>query len=389
MKRIPRGVRPPVRGRMLARWIGALPALLLLFVAASAVFNPKTTLAISDANPIVSSQGIGNGEEGTAVGEQPTATVEPQLPLSPPASLAPVAGSLMGTSVPPIIPTATIAVPTATAPAPPTATPIPPAATPIPPAAIPSGLTATPNMGAAGNAMPVDGVIRVPVLMYHYIRVNPNPKDSLGYGLSVTPTDFAVQINWLVANGYHAVFPSDLAAAMTRNAPLPTKPIVLTFDDGYRDFYDQAWPVLKTAGMKSASAVITTGADKADRGDQAYMSWWMIRELDASGMVEIASHTLTHGDLTKMSPAQRWAELTKSKDALEQQLGHAIRTFVYPSGRYDGATMADAKRAGYQIAFTTQSGKVRVPQDNGTMLQLVRVRVAGGTSLNGFARNLA
>lgn len=385
MQRILQGARPPVRGRVHVRWIGALPALLLLFFAASAVFNPKTTQATSDANPIVSSQGIGKGGEWTAVGEQPTATVEPQPPLSPPTS-APIAGRLMGTSAPPVIPTATIAMPTATiavstatAPAPPTVTPIPPTTTPIPPTAISSGPTAT----------PIDGVIRVPVLMYHYIRVNPNPRDSLGYGLSVTPTDFAAQINWLASNGYHAIFPSELTAAMTQKAPLPTKPIVLTFDDGYRDFYDQAWPVLKQAGMKSASAVITTGADKADRGDQSYMPWWMIRELDASGMVEIASHTLTHGDVTKMSAAQRWAELTTSKEALEQQLGHAILTFIYPSGRYDGASVADAKRAGYQIAFTTQLGKVRVPQDTGLLLQLSRVRVAGGTSLDGFVRNLA
>ncbi|MDQ6908861.1 MAG: polysaccharide deacetylase family protein, partial [Chloroflexota bacterium] len=208
------------------------------------------------------------------------------------------------------------------------------------------------------------------------------------YGLSVTPADFAAQMEWLVKNGYHAVFPSELTAAMTQSAPLPTKPIVLTFDDGYRDFYDQAWPVLKQYGLKSSSAVVTNFADKGDRGDLQYMNWNMIKELDQSGMVEIASHTQSHPDLTRMSTGQRWAELSQSKALIEQQLGHPCATFIYPSGRYDGATVADAKRAGYQIAFTTNDGKVRAPQDTGVILQLPRVRVAGGTTLAGFAKNL-
>jgi peptidoglycan/xylan/chitin deacetylase (PgdA/CDA1 family) len=106
-------------------------------------------------------------------------------------------------------------------------------------------------------------------------------------------------------------------------------------------------------------------------------------------MVEIASHTQSHPDLTRIPAAQRWAELSQSKDLIEQRLGHPCATFVYPSGRYDGATVADAKRAGYQIAFTTNNGKVRAPQDGGVILQLPRVRVAGGTTIAGFAKNLS
>ncbi|HEY7910121.1 MAG TPA: polysaccharide deacetylase family protein, partial [Thermomicrobiales bacterium] len=233
-----------------------------------------------------------------------------------------------------------------------------------------------------------DGVIRVPVLMYHYIRINPVASDRLGYNLSVTPADFAAQMQWLVTNGYHTVFPSELNAALTKGGSLPTKPIVLTFDDGYRDFYDQAWPVLKQYGLKASSAVITNFVDKGDRGDTMYMNWNMVKELDRSGMVEIASHTLSHPDLSRTAPAQRWLELSQSKQIIEQQIGHPCTAFVYPSGKYDGATVSDATRAGYQIAFTTNDGKVRVPQDSGAMLVLPRVRVAGGTTIAGFARNI-
>ncbi len=370
------GVRRPAEAWPHARWVSLVPALILIFFVASAAISPRTTQAVdAPADPITPPA------QPMPPSPSPDAARDAPDPITAtPAAF--IAGALTGTN--------DIAQPTATPlPAPTTTpTPIPPTATVVPPTPTPSGPTATPDQGAAGNAQPVDGTIRVPVLMYHYIRVNPVASDRLGYGLSVTPADFAAQMEWLVKNGYHAVFPSELSAAITQNAPLPTKPIVLTFDDGYRDFYDQAWPVLKRYGLKSSSAVITNFADKGDRGDQQYMNWAMIRELDHSGLVEIASHTQSHPDLTRISAAQRWTELAKSKDLIEQQVGHPCTAFVYPSGKYDGATVADAKRAGYQIAFTTNDGKVRAPQDGGVMLQLPRVRVAGGTTLTGFARNV-
>lgn len=368
--------RRPAKAWLHARWVSLVPALILIFFVASAAMSPRTTQAVDEpADPLT------------------PPTLPPSLSPSPdaarnatdPITVTPaafIAGGLTGmndgaqpsaTPLPVPTMTPTLSTPTATA---------------IPPTPTPSGPTPTPDQGAAGNAQPVDGTIRVPVLMYHYIRINPVASDRVGYGLSVTPADFATQMEWLVQNGYHTVFPSQLAAALTQGAPLPTKPIVLTFDDGYRDFYDQAWPVLKRYGLKSSNAVITNDVEKGDRGDQIYMNWAMIRELDRSGIVEIASHTQSHPDLTRIPAAQQWAELSQSKDLIEQHLGHPCAAFVYPSGRYDGATVADAKRAGYQIAFTTNNGKVRAPQDGGVILQLPRVRVAGGTTIAGFAKNL-
>ncbi len=371
--------RRPAKAWSHARWVSIVPALILIFFVASAAVSPRTTQAVDEpADPITapSLPPVTPFDAGVSDLSDPIATM--------PATFT-AGGLTSANSV--VQPTAT-SLPALTSTPMPTTIAAAAAATTAPPTATPSGPTPTPNQGAAGNAQPVDGTIRVPVLMYHYIRINPVASDRLGYGLSVTPTDFAAQMEWIVKNGYHAVFPSELTAAMTQSAPLPTKPIVLTFDDGYRDFYDQAWPVLKQYGLKSSSAVITNFADKGDRGDLQYMNWSMIKELDRSGMVEIASHTQSHPDLTRMSTGQRWAELSQSKDVIERQLGHPCTAFIYPSGRYDGATVADAKRAGYQIAFTTNDGKVRAPQDTGVILQLPRVRVAGGTTLAGFARNL-
>src|SRR5260221_3090993 len=78
---------------------------------------------------------------------------------------------------------------------------------------------------------------QVPVLMYHYIRVNPDPNDKVGFNLSVTPWDFSAQLDWLAQHGYHSITLDDLGANLFYHIKLPPKPVVLTFDDGYRDFY--------------------------------------------------------------------------------------------------------------------------------------------------------
>ena len=171
--------------------------------------------------------------------------------------------------------------------------------------------------------------------------------------------------------------------------PLPTKPIVLTFDDGYRDFYNEAWPVLQRYGLKASVAIITAYADKGDIGDEQYMNWDMIRTLDVSGMVEIASHTVFHADLIHATTAQRMTELSQSKKTLEAKLSHACQTFVYPSGLFNTAVVNDTDRAGYAIAFTTQSGKVRAPLDNGRMLTLPRLRVSGGETLATLTKEIS
>ncbi len=370
--------RRPAKAWLHARWVSIVPALILLFfVTGAAISSGPTPTVVESADPIMP----------PALLAPPLLSASATPDATSPVTAIPVAftdSGANGTKSQDVAQPTMMPLPVPVA----TASPTIAAATTVSPTATPSGPIPTPNQGVAGNAQPVDGTIRVPVLMYHYIRVNPVASDRLGYGLSVTPTDFEAQMGWLVKNGYHTVFPAELTAALIQHVPLPTKPIVLTFDDGYRDFYDQAWPVLKQYGLKSSSAVVTTFADKGDQGDLGFMNWNMITELDRSGMVEIASHTQSHPDLTKTSAGQRWAEISRSKEVIEQKLGHHCVAFVYPSGRYDGATVADTKRADYQIAFTTNGGKVRNPQDGSVILQLPRVRVAGGTTLAGFAENL-
>jgi hypothetical protein len=97
--------------------------------------------------------------------------------------------------------------------------------------------------------------ISVPILEYHYVRVNPDRRDRLGSQLSVTPADFAAQMDRLGAGGYHPVVMADLRAYFLAQEPLPARPLVLTFDDGYLDFFQVAFPILKKHGFKAVASV--------------------------------------------------------------------------------------------------------------------------------------
>ena len=221
--------------------------------------------------------------------------------------------------------------------------------------------------------------IRVPILMYHYIRVNPNPWDQLGYNLSVTPDDFRAQMDWLEANGFHTVDFNDLRAYYEGRAPLPAKPIVITLDDGYKDLYTTAYPILRSHGFKAVAYIVFgfLGAPNNVNVDQ-------VREMDLSG-IEIGSHTISHVDLTKTSASELRHQLFDARLGLEGLLGHPVVDFCYPAGRYDSRVVSAVADAGYQSATTTNPGTVHGLSDRFTW---TRIRVSGGEGLGQFVANL-
>jgi peptidoglycan/xylan/chitin deacetylase (PgdA/CDA1 family) len=222
--------------------------------------------------------------------------------------------------------------------------------------------------------------IRVPILEYHYIRVNLNPLDRLGFRLSVTPTDFQRQMSWLAVNDYHPVLLEDLRAYFLAGRPLPARSVVLTFDDGYADFFQTAVPILRGLGFKAVAYIVP-----GFFGRPGYVDQEQVRQLDASGMVEIASHTVNHLDLTKVDAGVLNIQLQASRASLEQLLGHPVLDFCYPSGRFDRRALAAVTAAGYQTATTEQSG---TEHDWAGRLTWSRVRVDGGENLRQFAQRL-
>jgi peptidoglycan/xylan/chitin deacetylase (PgdA/CDA1 family) len=238
-----------------------------------------------------------------------------------------------------------------------------------------STLAAPPDQVAPG---PVS--IRVPILTYHYIRVNRDPRDKLGFALSVTPADFAAQMDWLALNGYHPIATEDLYAYLNRSRGLPSKPVILTFDDGYADFYTTALPILRSHEFKATSYVVSGFV-----GLGGYMTADQIREADHSG-IEIGSHSVSHANLAGASAGNVRFQVSESKRHLEQLVGHPVTAFCYPSGKYSSSVANAVAAAGYHDSTTTAYGFWHSLSDR---YLWTRLRVHGGQGLGDFAHEVA
>jgi peptidoglycan/xylan/chitin deacetylase (PgdA/CDA1 family) len=220
--------------------------------------------------------------------------------------------------------------------------------------------------------------IRAPILMYHYISEPPPDADKIRLDLSVTPQNFQAQVDCLVEAGYHPVRMSDLTNYLLDGASLPSKPIVLTFDDGYSDNFVNAYPVLKARGLPGTFFVVT---DWIQSNRWGYMNWTQLSEMAKNGM-EIGSHSLNHPDLRGKPRAYQDKQLTDSKQAIESKLGISITAFSFPSGRFDANTLAALRTAGYRAAVTEVSSTL---QSSDRILELRRIRVRGSYSAASLA----
>ena len=221
---------------------------------------------------------------------------------------------------------------------------------------------------------------QVPILMYHYIRVNPDPNDLVGVNLSVDPAVFAEQMQFLVDHGFQTITFDDLVAALRYGVGLPPKPVILTFDDGYADFYTAAFPVLQRLGLKATSFVITSKVEAP-----GYLTWDAMRAMQATGLAQFESHTVDHIELGQMPLTGAQYQLVTSKTALESHLGAPVKFVSYPSGSYNAAVENLLAGDGYEAAVTTLAG---VWQRLGALDALPRVRIAGGQNLAAFAAQL-
>lgn len=229
--------------------------------------------------------------------------------------------------------------------------------------------TPQPSPSPTAQLSPLAAEQPVPILMYHYIRDHQDPEDKIGAGLSVSPTVFRQQLKQLKALGYTTVTFKDL------NKPLPPKPIILTFDDGYADAYTAALPIMQQEKATGAFYLVSEFLNK-DR----YITTNQAKTLAAAGM-EIGSHTLNHKDLAKMGESDQEKQLAESKAKLEEVLGQPVTAFCYPAGRYNETTVQLAKRVGYASATTTKPGIAKGQDFTERPFELVRIRVTNQTDL--------
>lgn len=223
--------------------------------------------------------------------------------------------------------------------------------------------------------------VHVPILMYHYVRVVDAGQDPLGYALSVTPSDLDAQMAYLEANGFHTIHPAQLVSAIKNKTALPSKSIILTFDDSYRDFYTAALPILQRHHFVASNYVIT---DYVLNANPAYMTPDMVKEIDRDGM-NVAAHTKGHPDLARLSVTDALEQIRGSKAALEALIGKPVLDFAYPYGSFNWTTVSLVARAGFTDASTTIYGTYH---SLANILTLTRVRISGGDSVATFANKV-
>lgn len=217
----------------------------------------------------------------------------------------------------------------------------------------------------------------VPVLMYHYIRVNPDPRDRVGFALSVTPAAFHAQMDYLARKHFHVIPLSQAVAAIRTHRPLPSRPVVITFDDGYADFFTTAVPEMRRYGFTATDYVVPNLLGRA-----SFMSWSQVVAADRLGFT-IGAHTMNHVALTHRSRSWAEWEMSESKHQLQEVLGHPVLEFAYPYGSFNGYLAGRARAMGYESAASTIPGAWHQP---GELWWLYRQRVGGWTSLPAFAR---
>ena len=170
----------------------------------------------------------------------------------------------------------------------------------------------------------------VPVLMYHSISENLFGKSHPYYQINTTPEVFAQQMRWLRNHGYRTLDTTELMRGLENREDL-SKTVVITFDDGYRDFYTDAMDVMKQCGFTATIYLATDRIrDKSLRIDGVeYLTWCDVRALQQEG-IRFGSHTVTHPDMRSLGPEQIEYELAYSKETMEDKLGVAVDSFAYP-----------------------------------------------------------
>lgn len=188
--------------------------------------------------------------------------------------------------------------------------------------------------------------VKVLVLNYHKI-------DNRHHSLAVRPVDFEAQLKYLSDHGYNSISPEELYAGLAGEGTLPENPVLITFDDGYRDNYTNAFPLLKKYNFKATIFVVTSFLGKKS----GYLTWEQAREMEKEG-ISIQSHTVSHRPMTDLSDEELRTELVESKKKAEEELGHPVEFIAYPTGTYNLHIAEMVKEAGYKGAFTIKYGNV-------------------------------
>jgi peptidoglycan/xylan/chitin deacetylase (PgdA/CDA1 family) len=233
--------------------------------------------------------------------------------------------------------------------------------------------TATPRPATASRPRPSADL---PILMYHHVGPLPPRPDAIRRDLTVSPANFEKQLVYLAESRIQTVHLDALMTHLGGGPQLPPRAVVLTFDDGYDDNYQFAFPLLRKYGMVG-TFFITTGFI----GKPGYLTWAQIEEMALGGM-SIQAHSADHADLTAIRPVDLTRQLVAPKLLLEERLGQPVRFMAYPAGKFNRTVVEATRAAGYAAAVTVSHGTVHVPS---ALYEVFRVRVRGSDSVEKLA----
>lgn len=213
--------------------------------------------------------------------------------------------------------------------------------------------------------------IKIPILLYHYVEYVKDKNDTIRQKLNIDPYILTSQIETLKTAGYTFITPSDLADGLAGKRKLPPKVVMLTFDDGYMDFYTDVFPILKKEQVKAVAYIVPDFLNRPN-----FMFTFQLQEIAKSPLIEIGAHTMNHLWLKGMDKQKAEYEIAQSRKSLQDMLHLPINSFAYPYGAFDKQTMELVQSAGFTDAVSTVPGIIQTPHNR---YFLYRLRPGGRT----------
>lgn len=236
---------------------------------------------------------------------------------------------------------------------------------------LPMSGQATVAQPAAPDAIAAN--VSIPVLCYHVVSTNPSGR----YQLSLTK--FKEQMAYLASNGFTTLSVDEYHSIMTLQTAAPSRPILLTFDDGTSDFVTNVVPVLKQYGFKATQFAVSGWVNTA-----GHLTSAQIQTLAAD--YDIQNHTQTHSDLSTLTYAEARAEVSNAGNFITGVTGKQPQFLAYPYGRTDATAQTALRDAGVKMAFTVSGGKTT---PTGNFLALNRNMIVSSESLSSFIKKVS
>lgn len=219
----------------------------------------------------------------------------------------------------------------------------------------PPSSTPTPTSIPTPTPIPLIGYcLNVPVLFYHHVQPQNQAIEKGQTSFSVDNGVFDQQMAYLVSSGYTTITARVLVDALRSKTQLPSKSLLVTLDDGYKDIFDYAYPIFQKYHI-TANLLIPTGL----LGGSDYMSWGQLKEMKNSGLIYLIDHSWSHYSVNYGSTDKIKYEINTARQQLQDNTGQIVDIFGYPYGGFDDLSISVLKQEGFTGAFSTIFGDVQ------------------------------